>query len=91
MATHKRQSLVFLISGLLLLCIIFGLKLTSPSRASEGIRPILPGGSNIVPAEDTSIWMESEVITMNVRTATKADNAIVDLKPEAYGFQSDSV
>ena len=91
MATHKRQSLVFLISGLLLLFSIFGLKLTSPSLAEEGNHPILPGGSNIVPAEDTSIWMESEVITMNVRTAIKADNAIVILNPEAYGFQSDSV
>ena len=91
MATHKRQSLVFLISGLLLLSIILGLKMTSPARADVGIRPILPGGSNIVPAEETPIQMVTEVVTMNVRLATEADNAIIELNPEAYGFQSDSV
>ncbi len=87
MATHKRQSLVFLISGLLLLCIIFGLKLTSPARADVGVQPILPGGSNIEPDGQTPIVMAAEVITMNVRLATKADNAIVQLIPEAYGLQ----
>jgi hypothetical protein len=91
MATHKRQSLVFLISGLLLLCIIFGLRLTSNTFANDDRHPILPSGSNIVPAEVTSIWIESEVITMNVRTATKADNTVVSLNPGAYGFQSESV
>ena len=87
MVTHKRQSLVFFISALLLLSIILGLKLTSPARADVGVRPILPAGSNIVPAEETPIQMATEVVTMNVRLATEADNAIVQLNPEAYGLQ----
>ena len=55
-------------------------------RADVGVQPVLPGGSDLKPGEETPIQMAAEVVTMNVRAATQADNAIVALNPKAYGY-----
>ena len=38
-------------------------------------------------AEETAIQMTSEVVTFNIRQATEADNKLVPLSPNYYGFQ----
>lgn len=40
-----------------------------------------------MPGEETPILMASEVVVMNVRPATEADNTLVALTPNLYGFQ----
>jgi hypothetical protein len=59
-----------------------------PSRADVGVRPLLPGGSNIEPQEETPVQMAAEKVVMNVRQATEADNATIQLNPQAYGLQT---
>ncbi len=85
MFTHNRRILIILSTGLLLVNLLLGLTLPNPASADVGVHPILPGGSNIGPEEDTPIQMSAEVVTMNVRLATADDNAILQLNPEAYG------
>ena len=87
MLTHRRRHPVTFALTLILASILLGLPHSIPARADVGVQPVLPGGSNIAPAEQTPIQMAAEVITMNVRLATEADNAIVQLNPEAYGLQ----
>jgi hypothetical protein len=87
MLTLNRRILIILTTGLLLVSLLLGLKIPTPANADVGVHPILPGGSNIEPAGDTPIQMAAEVVTMNVRIATPADNDILQLNPEAYGLQ----
>jgi hypothetical protein len=87
MLTRKRRLLVILGSGLFLAIIIPAMLSHSPAQADVGVHPVLPGGSSIEPEGDTPIQMAAEVVTMDVRTATEADNAIIQLNPEAYGLQ----
>jgi hypothetical protein len=82
-----RQSLFLLVCGLVLGCVLIGLLVPWPVRADVGIQPVLPGGSSIQPGEETPIQMAAEVVTMNVRLATEADNTLVTLPPKYYGFQ----
>jgi hypothetical protein len=87
MLTHRRPSFVYLVCGLVFISILLGLNIISPILADVGVRPILPGGSNIQPEAETPIRMADEVVTMNIRLATEADNTIIQLNPEAYGLQ----
>lgn len=74
-----------------LLCFLFTLLISTPVRADVGIQPILPGGSNIKPGEETPIQMAAEVVVMNVRQATEADNASIKLNPKWYGYDQRDV
>ena len=82
-----RQLLSLLVCGLVLGCVLLVLLVAWPAQADVGVHPILPGGSNIQPEDDTPIQMTAEVVMMNVRPATEADNALITLNPEAYGLQ----
>jgi len=82
-----RPMLVTQLAGVLVLCSVL-LSLNAPTaRADVGVQPILPGGSSIRPGDATPIQMVSEEVTMSIRAATEADNGIVALNPDAYGFQ----
>ncbi len=81
-----RKTLSLLVCSLVLMGVIFGLIQPPLVRADVGVRPILPGGSGIEPGEETPVQMAAEVVTMTVREATKADNAIVELNPRWYGY-----
>ena len=81
---HKR--FLGLISSLLFVTVMVGLWVPLPVRADVGVQPVLPGGSSIKPGEETSIQMAAEVVTMNVRQATEADNVLVKLNPDSYGY-----
>lgn len=90
MVTLPRKSLL-LVGGLICGGILLSLVIASPTLADVGVHPILPGGSNIQPEGDTPIQMTAEVVMMNVRPATEADNALITLNPEAYGLQFQTV
>src|SRR4030043_751983 len=83
----RGNSIILLIFGFFVFYIFLGLLFSTPVKADVGGRPILPGGSNIQPEDETPIQMADEVVTMNIRPATEADNAIIQLNPEAYGLQ----
>ncbi len=87
MKNLRHISLLFLLSGIILVCILQFLPPSSPALADVGVRPILPGGSSLHPDDETPIQMLDEVVTMDVRSATEADNTIIQLNPEAYGLQ----
>jgi hypothetical protein len=87
MATHRHRSHASLLPGVVLLVASFTLLLAEPTHADVGVQPILPGGSNISPEAETPIQMFAEKVVLNVRSATEADNAVVVLNPDAYGFQ----
>jgi hypothetical protein len=87
MNMRSRKSTVVLISGLIMFSLLLGLLISHPVRADVGVRPILPGGSNIQPEGETPIQMVDEVITMDIRPATEGDNNIIQLNPDAYGLQ----
>jgi hypothetical protein len=82
-----RLSIISPLPGWFLVGIILTLLLTTPALADVGVRPILPGGSSLQPEAETPIQMADEVVTMNIRPATEADNAIIQLNPDAYGLQ----
>jgi hypothetical protein len=82
---------IYLITGYILMVSILILLIPSTVRADVGVRPILPGGSNIQPEDETPIQMAGEVVTMDVRPATEADNNIIQLNPNAYGLQTQPV
>jgi hypothetical protein len=73
--------------GLALLGVLLALIIPSPVQADVGVQPVLPGGSNIEPEEQTPIQMSAELVTMKVRSATEADNTIIQLNPQTYGIQ----
>jgi hypothetical protein len=81
------KSLMFIASGLALLSLTAGLLAAEPARADVGVRPVLPGGSDISPEGETPIQMMAEKVVMKVRPATEADNSAVQLNPQAYGLQ----
>lgn len=87
MNNHIHFSFFGLVTKLLLVGILLLLLIPLPAQADVGVHPVLPGGSNIQPEGDTPIQMAAEVVTMNVRLATEADNDILQLNPEAYGLQ----
>jgi hypothetical protein len=84
----SRQSLVLLVCGLVLVCLLLGLLAPLPVLADMGVQPILPGGSNIKPEEETPIQMAAEKVVLNVRPATEADDTVVTRNPEEYGLPS---
>jgi hypothetical protein len=82
-----RWLLVLWVCGLVLVSFWVSLLVSSPVRADVGVQPILPGGSSIQPEEETPIQMAAERVKMTVRPATEADNAVIQLNPDAYGLQ----
>ncbi len=86
MRTHRFQFKFITFTSLVLAGILFSLGLPVQVRADVGVRPVLPGGSNIKPGEETPVQMAAETVTMNVRQATAMDNLAVNLNPGAYGF-----
>jgi hypothetical protein len=88
MVNLRRRSLLFLASGLALVSFFLCWLAPAPARADVGVQPVLPGGSSLQPGEETSIQMAVEVVTMNIRAATEADNALLQLATKYYGFQS---
>ena len=82
----SRQSLVLLVCGLVLVCLLLGLLAPLPVLADMGVQPILPGGSNIKPEEETPIQMAAEKVVLNVRPVTEADDTVVRRNPEEYGL-----
>lgn len=82
-----RQPLFLLVCSLVLVCVFIGLLVPSPVRADVGVQPILPGGSNIQSEGDTPIQMAAEKVILNVRLATEADNALIELNPVLMGFK----
>jgi hypothetical protein len=87
MTTRRLRSPAVLKSGLVLVCTLLALLVAAPARADVGVQPILPGGSNISPEDETPIQMVAEKVVLNVRAAIEADNAVVTLNPAAYGFE----
>lgn len=83
----QRWLLVLWVCGLVLVSFWVSLLVSAPVRADVGVQPILPGGSNIQPEEETPIQMAAERVEMTVRPATEADNAVIQLNPDAYGLQ----
>jgi hypothetical protein len=84
--TARRPILVTQLAGVLLLCALL-LSLYAPTAGADvGVQPILPGGSSIRPQDATPIQMVLEEVTLSIRPATEADNGIVSLNPDAYGF-----
>ena len=78
------------ICNLFLVCILTCMLVPLPVRADAGPQPLLPGGSSIKPGEETPIQMTDEIVVMNVRTATEADNALIKLNPTIYGLSQPS-
>jgi len=87
MAILPRRPLFLLVCAVALVGVLLGLLVPAPVRADVGPQPVLPGGSSIKPGEETPIQMAAEVVTMNVRPATEADNALVKLPPKTYALQ----
>jgi hypothetical protein len=77
--------------GMALIGILLCMLVSTPVRADVGVRPVLPGGGSIKPVEETPIQMVAEVVVMNVRSATDADNAVIKLNPQVYGLETSSV
>jgi hypothetical protein len=90
MISH-RSTCPVIFTILILAGLLASMLLPSTTRADVGVRPILPGGSNIQPDEQTPIQMASELVIITVRQATEADNSIIQLNPEAYGLQFQEV
>ena len=87
-----RKLLRWKVLGLALVCMLMVCAVwVHPAEADVGVRPILPGGSNIQPEEETPVQMAAERVVMSVRPATEADNAAVTLNPQAYGLQTHPV
>jgi len=90
MNISRKKKLIFLVVTLGLVGLLLGLLQVVPIRGDVGVQPILPVGSNIEPEGETPIQMAAETVVMNVRPATEADNALVQLNPKAYGFDPSS-
>lgn len=73
------------ITCLILALLLFNLTPLS-ALADVGVQPVLPGGSNLKPGQETPIRMAAETVTMNVRLATAADNELIRLNPQWYGY-----
>jgi hypothetical protein len=90
MNTLLQKRLFSLICYLAVVCVLAGLLVPMPAEAGAR-QPVLPGGSSIKPGEKTLIQMASEVVTINIRQATEADNALVNLSPNIYPFQHNPI
>lgn len=86
MKIHPGRSRFLLLCALVIAGILAGLLVLSPAQADVGVHPILPGGSNIEPEGETPIQMAAETVTIDVRAATVADNSLVKLNADFYGF-----
>ena len=62
-----RRLLLLLGCGLILIMLAFSLPVSSKVRADMGVQPILPGGNDIKPEDETSIQMAAETVVMTVR------------------------
>ncbi len=80
-----RQALGLLVCGFVLVSILFSLLVPLSVLADMGMQPILPGGSSIMPEEETPIQMAAERVVLNVRPATEADDTVVARNPTEYG------
>jgi hypothetical protein len=90
MNISRKKKLIFLVVPMGLVGLLLGLLQVVPSRGDVGVQPILPVGSNIEPEGETPIQMAAETVVMNVRPATEAGNALIQLNPKAYGFDPSS-
>ncbi len=59
-----------------------------PARADVGVQPVLPVGSDLKPGAETPVQMAAEVVTITVREAAQADNALLSLNPKSYGYDN---
>ncbi len=75
------------LSALVLLGVILAYTAPLPAQADLAVEPILPGGSNLAPGEQTPIEMSLEVVRIDVRQATDADNEIIQSNPFAPEMQ----
>src|SRR4030066_1490519 len=71
---------------IILVCLMLCLMDISPALADMGVQPILPGGSNIQPENETPIRMASEKVVLNVRPTTEMDDSVVTRNPAEYGL-----
>jgi hypothetical protein len=78
----------FLLSKVLLVCIVLILLIASSVQADVGVQPILPDGSNIQPGAETPIQMSAEKVEFFVRQATEWDRAAIKFNAPAYGFDT---
>ena len=85
-----RRSLFLLVCGMVLVLIfltpLVPPPVLAPVLADMGVQPILPGGSNIKPEEETPIQMAAEKVVLNVRPATEVDDTVVARNPAEYGL-----
>ena len=91
MFTPLRRKILSRLSSLALAFVLLNLLAPAPAQADVGVHPILPGGSSLQPGQATSIQMAAEVVRMNVRAANQADNAAIELTPDWYGYNPNSV
>lgn len=91
MAFLPRFSRLLPVSVFIMLSVLAFVLAPAPARADVGVMPILPGGSSLAAEGNTPIQMRAEVVVMDVRLASEADNASLKLNPEAYGYQAQSV
>lgn len=86
MNTLPQKHLFSLVCFLAGACVMVGVLAPTPVRAGTR-QPVLPGGSSLQPGGETAIQMTSELVTFNIRQATEADNNLVPLSPNYFGFQ----
>jgi hypothetical protein len=86
MSSLRRKCLLSLGCSLVLASILAGWLAPAPVHAG-GNQPLLPGGSSLKPGGETPIQMTAEVVTMDIRPATEADNALVRLPPKTFTLQ----
>ena len=87
MSARHSHSPAVLRSGPILLLSLLAIVASSPAHADVGVQPVFPVGSSISPETETPIQMAAETVVMSIRPSTEADNLIVTLNPDAYGFR----
>ena len=83
MKTTERQSAIIRLCALTFMFILVILLVPRMVQAGAA-QPIFPGSSSIRPGEETPIQMISQVVTMNVRQATEADDSLVKFDMKSY-------
>jgi hypothetical protein len=78
-----RKSLSLLGCCLVLLSFLTILLTTAPAQAG-GPQWAMPGGSSILPGEETPIHLLAEIVGMNIRAATEADNQLIKLSQRGF-------
>jgi len=89
MKANLRPKFIWIAFGLA--SILIGCLWVLPSKADVGNQPILPDGSSVKPEGQTPIIMQAERVTLKVRKATEADNAVVNFDSQMYGFDNSLV